>query len=44
MLEYHPPIVQGMIAAEDSILEAAETLKQSVGSEELDIVQKKLVP
>ena len=36
VLDYHQPIVQGMIAAEDSILEAAESLKQSVGSEELN--------
>lgn len=40
-IDYHQAIVQGMIAAEDSILVDAESLKQSVGSEELDEDQLK---
>lgn len=35
-VDYHQAIVQGMISAQDCIVTDAETLKQSVGSEELD--------
>lgn len=40
-IDYHQAIVQGMIAAEDSILVDVKYLKQSVGSEELDEDQLK---